>query len=203
MLNRSPIAALVTLVLAAFPALASAAADEHAAAGAAKPDVMAFDLLQFGMAIAVFLIAFFILRTAVWPKILGGLEAREGKIRSEVFAAEELRKTAAKEKADFERALAEARTEAQRMIEQTKAEQLRLAADLKARAETELTELREQARLSIDAAKRAAISDIYSHAATLATNVASKILQREVNPDDQRRLVEESVGQMDRQYARN
>lgn len=178
----------------------TAAADGHGAE--AKPDVMAFDLLQFVMAIVAFGIAFFVLSKTAWPKIVAGLEARENKIRSEVFAAEEARKQAASSLADYQKSLAEARAEAQRMIEQTRAEQSRLAADLKARAESELNEMREQARMSIESAKKAALAEVYAEAANLATAVAGKILKREFNPGDQGRLVEESLQQYTREYAK-
>lgn len=169
------------------------AADEAHGAAAANP--VAFAWVPFVAALVIFGIAFFVLATMVWPKILGGLDDRANKIRSEVFAAEELRKAAAEEKKQFDRALSDARAESARMIEQTKAEQSRLAADLRAKAEIELNAMREEAKATIEAAKRSAINEIYAETATLATSVAAKILQREVNPDDQRRLVEESVGQ--------
>jgi F-type H+-transporting ATPase subunit b len=156
---------------------------------------LAFDLFQYAMAIGVFLVALIVLSRTAWPKITAGLEAREGKIRSEVFAAERLRKEADAAKKDFEKSLAEARAESSRMIEATRAEQARLAADLRVRAEQELTEMREQAKANIEAAKRAAINEIYAHTATIATAVATKILQREVNENDQRRLVDESINQ--------
>lgn len=156
---------------------------------------MDFEWVPFVSALVVFGIAFFVLATQVWPKILKGLNDREGKIRSEVFAAEELRKAAAAEKKEFERSLSDARAESARIIEQTKADQTRLAADLRAKAEIELNAMRDEAKATIEAAKRAALTEIYAETATLATAVAAKILQREVNTDDQRRLVEESVGQ--------
>lgn len=200
---------LMSVVLAC-PALAPAmalAADAPAAGadahGAAEsPGVMGFDLLQFAMAILAFGIAFFVLSKTAWPRIVGGLEARENKIRSEVFAAEAARKEAAASLQDYQKSLAEARAEAQRMIEQTRAEQARLAADLKIKAESELNDLREQARRSIEAAKKAALAEVYAEAANLATTVAGKILQREFNAGDQGRLVEESLQQYTREYAK-
>lgn len=190
-------------IMLAMPGLALAA--DAAGAGThgheAKPDVMAFDFLQFGMAIVVFLVAMFILAKTAWPKIMSGLEARENKIRSEVFAAEEARKAASAAQKEFERSLADARAESARMIESAKAETARAAAELRVQAETEINQMREQARANIEAAKKAAIADIYEQTATLATTVASKILQREVNEHDQRRLVEESVQQFTREYA--
>jgi F-type H+-transporting ATPase subunit b len=183
-------------LLALTPASALAAEGGHAAGGP-----MDFEWVPFVSALVVFGIAFFVLSTQVWPRILRGLGEREGKIRSEVFAAEELRKAAAKEKAEFQRSLADARAEAQRMIEQTRAEQSRLAADLRAKAEVELTAMREEAKATIEAAKRAAIGEIYEEAATLATKVAEKILQREVKITDQARLVEESIGRLEREMV--
>lgn len=180
----------IALAIAGLPGAALAAETAHAAGGP-----MDFEWVPFVSALVVFGIAFFVLATQVWPKIMKGLTDRENKIRSEVFAAEELRKAAAGEKKEFERSLADARAESARIIEQTKADQLRLAADLRAKAEVELTAMREEAKANIEAAKRAAINEIYAETAALATAVAGKILKREVNADDQRRLVEESVGQ--------
>lgn len=182
-------------------ALIAAAGSPALAASGGNP--LGFDLFQYAMAILVFLVALFILSKAAWPKISAGLAAREDKIRSEVFAAERLRKEADAAKRDFEKSISEARAEAQRMIESTRAEQTRLAADLRAKAEVELNEMRDQARANIEAAKKAAINEIYAQTAVLATNVAGKILRREVNPGDQQRLVEESVGQLSNEYSRN
>jgi F-type H+-transporting ATPase subunit b len=177
------------------------AAEESHGAAAANP--VAFQWVPFVSALVIFGIVFFILAKFVWPKILGGLEDRANKIRSEVFAAEELRKAAAEEKKQFDRALTDARAESARIIEQTKAEQFRLAADLRAKAEVELNAMREEAKANIEAAKRAAINEIYAETAALATSVAGKILKREVNAHDQQRLVEESVNQFGREYARS
>jgi F-type H+-transporting ATPase subunit b len=187
-------------MLVAAAALAGTGAPALAASGG---NPLAFDIFQYAMAILVFVVALVILSKGAWPKITSGLAAREDKIRSEVFAAERLRKEADAAKRDFEKSIAEARAEAQRMIESTRAEQTRLAADLRAKAEIELNEMRDQARANIEAAKKAAINEIYTQAATLATAVAGKILHREVNPGDQQRLVEESMGQLAHDYARN
>lgn len=187
----------------AMPGVAMAAEAAHGhedAATAGGP--MWLSAIQFVSAIVVFLIVFFVLAKIAWPKILGGLEDRDKKIRSEIFAAEEARKAAQAAQQQFAKELAEAKAEAGRMIEQARAEQARLAADLKLRAEAELTELRESATRSIDAAKRAAIAEIYGEAATLATNVASKILKREVNANDQRHLVEETMNEVSSRYAK-
>ena len=92
--------------------------------------------------------------------------------------------------------MAQARAVAAKMIESTKAQQTQLAAELKAKAEIELNAMRERAVKEIQQAKQSAAAELYSEATNLATMVAGKILKREINPQDQQRLVEESLGQL-------
>ncbi|MBL8876012.1 MAG: F0F1 ATP synthase subunit B [Phycisphaerae bacterium] len=147
-------------------------------------------------AIVVFLFVIAVLGAKVWPAISKGLDDRNDKIRSEIEAAEKARKAAADALAQYEASLAQARTEAQKLIEQTKAQQSQLAAELRAKSEIELNAMRERAVKEIQQAKQAAVAELYTDATNLATMVAGKILKREINPNDQRQLVEESIGQL-------
>lgn len=146
--------------------------------------------------IVVFAIVFGVLATTVWPRIVKGLNDREAKIREEIESAERARQQARDALEQYQKSLAEARAEAQRMLEQTKASQQALAAELKAKADVELTQMKDRARRDIEAAKRAALKEIYDAASDLATAAASKILRREVQPGDSRRLIEESLGEL-------
>lgn len=191
------------IILSLVSVMASSAAALGAPEGGHDAEVQSINLYQFGTAIAVFLIAFFVLSKTAWPKITQGLSERENKIRNEIEAAEKARKAADQALKDYERSLGEARAEAQAMIDKTKAEQVRMVAEQRVKAEAEIAEMRASALSSIDAAKRAAVSDLYAEAAAIATSAASKILQREVNEQDQRRIVEESIAEFTRDYARS
>lgn len=147
-------------------------------------------------AILVFLFVIAVLGAKVWPAISSGLDDRSNKIRSEIEAAEKARKQAAEALAQYEASLAQARTEAAKLIEQTKAQQSQLAAELRAKSEIELNAMRERAVKEIQQAKQAAVAELYTDATNLATMVAGKILKREINSQDQQRLVEESLGQL-------
>lgn len=188
--------------LALTPAIAFAAEGSAAhGGGSSEGSVTDLSVVQFISAIIVFIIVFAVLARTAWPKILEGLDAREKKIRSEIFAAEDARKKAAEAQREFERSLAAAKADAQRMIDETRAEQVRLAADLKVKAEAELAQLREAAMRDIEAAKKSAVAEIYADIATLATTAAGSILKRELNANDQRGLVEETMGKVAREYA--
>ncbi len=147
-------------------------------------------------ALIVFSIVVLILGTAVWPKITKGLEERADKIRSEIEAAEAARAQAKSALAEYEKSLAEARVEAQKMLDTTKVQQAALAAELRAKADRELTDMRERALRDIEAAKKAALSEIYTESVSLASAMASKILQREVTAKDQQRLLDESLAEL-------
>jgi F-type H+-transporting ATPase subunit b len=194
---------------AAHTAAQDAHADDHAG-GAHQADhgdhgghekVGALPSIQQGLAtgvtaLVVFAIVAGVLGAGVWPKISRALDEREQKILGEIEAAEAARKQARSALEQYEKSLAEARAEAQSMLEQTKADQMKLAAELRARSEADLHSMKEKAQRDIDAARRAAVADLYAQASDLATAVAGKILQREVNAGDQQRLIEEAVAEL-------
>lgn len=169
--------------------------------GKQQASVTDFNVVTFAATVLMFGAAYLVLSKTAWPKITSALDARDEKIRSEIKAAEEARQRANDALKEYEKSLAEARAEANRLIEETKAEQARLAADLRVKAEAEVNQMRESALRGLEAAKNAAIVEIYSEAAMLSSQIAAKILQREVNADDQRRIVEESVAEYTRSYA--
>lgn len=147
-------------------------------------------------AVIIFAIVAAVLRVKVWPMITKGLDERADKIRGEIEAAAAARKQAAEALETYQQNLAEARAEAQKMLEETRTQQQKLAADLKAKSEAELNEMRDKARRDIEAAKRAALNEIYTDAVNLATQIAGKILTREVSASDHQRLVEESLNEL-------
>lgn len=147
-------------------------------------------------AIVVFGIVSFVLGTKVWPMITSGLDERNAKIREEIASAEAAQKQARAALEEYEKSLAEARLEAQRMLDEARTQQAVITAELKAKADRELTEMREKAKREIESAKKAALGEIYAESVNLATQMAGKILQREVTVADQERMLEESLGEL-------
>lgn len=148
--------------------------------------------------IVVFLIVMAILGVTVWPKIVKGLDERAAKIEQEIASAEAAREQAKDALDEYEQNLSSARAESQKMLEQAKVEQAKLAVELRAKTDLEIGELRGKAMRDIEAARRNAVSEIYAEAASLATSVAGKILEREISTSDQQRLVSETLGELGR-----
>lgn len=147
-------------------------------------------------ALVVFAITAAFLGTVVWPKIGKALQDREDKIRNSIEEAELAQQQAKKALEQYEKNLAQARAEAQKMLDDAKTQQQAIAAELKLKSDTELAMMRDKAKRDIEGAKRAAIAEVHEHATELATRIAGKILQREITANDQGRLMHESLSEL-------
>lgn len=181
--------------------MAALAADAPHAAGHESHELSPMPAFNEGVttgitAVVVFLIVAAVLLTMVWPKIAKGLDDRNAKIREEIEAAEMARKQAKDALEQYQASLAQARAEAQKMLDQTRAQQAVMAEELKKKADVELSQMREKAMRDIESAKKAAVGEIYTQAAELAGTMAGKILRKNISVDDQSRLIEETVSQM-------
>lgn len=162
----------------------------------ASSDPLAFNFLPFITTMVVFLIVAASLGMFVWPKILKGLDERNEKILHEIASAEAARASAAAKQKEFEQKLAEALEQSSKMIREAKSEAVRLGDEIRAKSESELAERARRASEEIENARRQAVAELEAHAASLAVSIAGRILQREITPGDQKRMVEESLAGM-------
>ncbi len=162
----------------------------------ASADPLAFNLLPFITTIVVFLIVLTVLKILVWPKILKGIDDRNEKILHEIESAEAARAAAGAKQKEFEQKLAEALEQSAKMIREAKSEAVRLGDEIRAKSETDLADRARRATEEIENARRTAVAELEAHAAKLAISIAGRILKREINPTDQKRMVEESLAGM-------
>ena len=191
---------------AAKSAGATAAEEAHKAAegkgeaeegGSLLPDVTSrVTQLQALWVIIIFIVLLVILYPTAWKNVLAGLKAREQKIRQDIADAEMSRKKAEDTLKEYSAQLATAEGKIRDMMTKASADAEKLATSLRMQAQQEAEEIKERSSREIDAARKAALNDIYAQAAELSTNIASKILRRNLNADDQRNLVNESLQQL-------
>jgi len=146
--------------------------------------------------IAIFCIVLAILYPTAWKNIMAGLKAREQRIRGDIAQAEATRLKAEATLKEYSNQLAAAEQRVRDMISAATADGERMAAQIRARGEQEANDAKDRATKEIEAAKKQALSEIYDQTAALATNVAEKILRRNINADDQRDLVTRSLDQV-------
>lgn len=198
----TPLVAPLPTTLAAAPGQGKAGVDGHVVGESQgekheeDASLLSFQPGAFFWQIVLFVILFLVLAKFVWPPILKGLQDREAKIHDDLKRAEDAAKEAEATLAKYKQELAHAQREAQKLIEQSRVEAQKVSARIQAETEEELAHLRERAQADIVSAKEQALTDLYSQTATLATQVAGQILRREISPDDQEALVQESLAKL-------
>lgn len=146
--------------------------------------------------LAVFLVLVVVLRKWAWKPILTGLQKREEHIRRSIEDAEKAQNHAEKTLQEYKDQLARAQGEAQRIIGQGRDDAAQLAAQMKENAETIAQELRSQAGRDIAGAKEQALEELYEQTAELATNMAGKIIKKSLDAQDHRRLLQETLAEL-------
>jgi len=144
----------------------------------------------------IFLVLLGILYPTAWKNVLAGLKAREERIRKDIADAEAARARAEATLKEYNAQLATAETRVRDMLTKATADGEAIAAGIRTRAQQEAEDTKERALRDIDAARDQAVAEIHEVAAVLATSVAEKILRRELNAEDQRDLVAQSLEEL-------
>lgn len=137
-----------------------------------------------------------ILGKTAWGPIAKGLQDREDKIRHDIEEAEAARARAEATQKEYAAQLATAEQKVRELLAKATADAETVAANIRMQADKEAAEKKEAALRDIDVARREAVRQVGEQAAMLATNVAEKILRRNLNVDDQRDLVAASLDQL-------
>jgi F-type H+-transporting ATPase subunit b len=146
--------------------------------------------------LVIFVIMLAILYPTAWKNVLAGLKAREQRIRSDIAEAEAARARADATLKEYNAKLAAAEDRIRDMLSQATADGEKLATSIRMKAQQESEEIKERANKDIEAARDAALREIYEKTADLATSVAEKIIRRNLNASDQQDLVRQSLEQL-------
>src|SRR5205085_388944 len=104
-----------------------------------------------------------------WGPIASGLKAREDKIRKDIADAEAARAKAEATLKEYSAQLATAEARIRDMMAKASADAEKLSTSLRMQAQQEAEEIKERSTRDIEAARKAALNDIYSQAAELST----------------------------------
>jgi F-type H+-transporting ATPase subunit b len=144
-------------------------------------------------------LAFAVLFVAMWkfgvPAVRNMEQAREERIRNDLESAERARAEAEAEKARYEGQLADARNEAGRIIDEARQSAETVRRDLIARAEQEANEIRERAQADIANQRVQAMAQLRDEVAQLSIDLAGRIVERNLDNDTNRQLVESFIEQ--------
>ena len=182
--------AAITPILAA--AESGGGTEEESGSFLVSPDVglMIWTLLAF-------LVTLWFLNRFAFPRIKEALDKRAALIEDSIKSAELSKTEAEALLAEYRERLKEARTQADDIVVRARKNAESYERDSQDQARQKREELLEQTRKDIDAETRRAIAEIRGEVADLTIQATEKVTGRVLTGDDQRRLVDEAVGELD------
>jgi F-type H+-transporting ATPase subunit b len=162
-----------------------------------KGGLLSIDTGLMVWTVGIFLLVLFFLYKFAYPHILGAVEAREQRIRELLAAAKENREEANALLQEQRRQMDEVRQRAQEALAEGRAAGERLRDEILAQARREQAELLERTRMDVGREMERALAELRAEAVEIAIAAAGKLLDRNLDAEDNRRLVREYLEQVD------
>lgn len=160
-------------------------------------DLLIPDVGLFIFQTVAFLILLVVLGKFAWKPILSGLKEREETIENALLAAEQAKNEMKALQADNQKLLTEARGERDQMLKEAVATANAIKEDAKEETSKIAAKMIEEAKVSIENEKRAALADVKSTVAALSLEITEKILKKELSDEKaQKSLVEDYIKEL-------
>lgn len=143
--------------------------------------------------LVIFGLVVFILGKFAWGPLLSSLQERENFIADALGAAKRDREEAEARLREYTDRLTAARGEATAIVDESRRDAEVVKRRIEEETHAEAGRILERAKREIGIAKDTALKELYSASAQLSTELASKVLQREINPQDHERLIRDSI----------
>ena len=152
--------------------------------------LMVWTLVLFGVCL-------FILWKVAFPRIGEALDRRQKAIEESIDAADRTRIEADELLKEYRERLTDARQQADDIVARARKAGEQQEADAVADGRRRREELLEQARRDIEVETRRAIQEIRAEVADLTILATEKVTRKSLDSDDQKRLVEEALSELD------
>jgi F-type H+-transporting ATPase subunit b len=152
--------------------------------------LMIWTLLLFG-------ISMYVLWKLAFPRISEALDKRQHAIEESLDYAEQMRRRADEILAEYRERLKEAREQAEEIVARARKTGETHEREAEAEAKARREQLMEQTRRDIEAETRRAIQEIRREVADLTVLATEKVTRKTLTEEDQRRLVEDALSELD------
>jgi F-type H+-transporting ATPase subunit b len=144
-----------------------------------------------------FLATFFILKRLAFPRIQEALEKRANAVAESIDAAKRSREEADQLLQEYRERLKEAREQAEDIVARSRQATERAMEESKVEAKRQREEMMEQTRRDIEQETQRALGEIRKEVADLTIAATEKVTRKSLDADDQKRLVEEALAEVD------
>ncbi len=152
--------------------------------------LMIWTLLVFGATM-------FLLSRLAFPRISEALGRRQQAIEDSIDTAERTREEAEKILAEYRERLQEARAQSEEIVERARETAKAQEREGKENAQELVAEGAKRAQREIELATKQALGEIRKEVADLTIMATEKVTRKTLNDADQKRLVEEALGELD------
>lgn len=149
-----------------------------------------------------FIVLLILLKKFAYPQILKGLKKREETIQQQLEEARRTKQEAQSLLEEYRQQLAEARSEAQKIINEGKQLGENMRKEILQKAQQESNEIVKRAQEEIELQKQKALLELKERIADLSLAAASKIIQKSLDPKDHQRLIEDYLAQVGERYGK-
>lgn len=132
----------------------------------------------------------------VFPRMNTMLEERSAKIEGQISEAERAKAEAEEYRRQYESQLAEARRQAEEILEEARGQAERIRQEAASRGEEEAQQIVARAREDIEGERGRLVSELRGQVAALSVELAGKIVQKEIDADQHRELVDQYINEL-------
>ena len=147
--------------------------------------------------IITFLVLLGLLAKFAWKPLLEALESRQERIRKSLEDADRARQELERLQQESTKIMQQARIEAEAIVTQTRSDAERLREELKQKAKEEADNILRNAQQQIQLQTRQAVQQIRHEVADIAVLLASKLLDRNIAKEDNARLIDDTLKQIE------
>ena len=155
--------------------------------------LMSYDFGLTIWSIVTFFLVLTILKWKAWGPLMETLEKREEDINNALSAAEKAKEQAEKASHDYDQLVQKAHAEARQIISEGKVAGERIKNEIETSANQNAVQIIEKAKVQIDAERQKAIQEIKSKVVDLSIEAASKIIEKNLDTDDNKNLVNKAL----------
>jgi F-type H+-transporting ATPase subunit b len=147
--------------------------------------------------IFTFLVLLVVLAKFAWKPLLEALETRQNAIRKSLDDAQQAKVELERLNVESGQIIQRARVDAEAVISQSRADGDRLREEIRAKARSEADRIVKNAERQIQLETSRALEQIRREAVDLSVMIASKIIQRNLSKEDNERLIDEALKQVE------
>ena len=147
--------------------------------------------------IATFLVLLMLLTKFAWKPLLQALDSRQEAIRKSLDDAQQARQEMERLKQEAAHIIRQGRVEAESIISQSRSDAERLRGEMRQKARADSDAIVKNAERQIQLETTRALQQIRHEAVDLSVMIASKIIQRNISREDNEKLIDEALEQVE------